>query len=114
MEECIFCRIAEHKIPAKIVYEDDSALAFEDVHPHAPVHLLVIPRKHMASLAEVAPEDEGLIGRLFVIAARLAREKGIDSQGYRAVINNGAWAGQTVAHLHVHVMGGRVFHWPPG
>ncbi len=114
MEDCIFCRIAERKIPAKIVYEDESALAFEDVHPQAPVHLLVIPRKHLASLAEVAPEDEGLIGKLFAIAARLAREKGIESQGYRTVVNNGAWGGQTVFHLHVHVMGGRVFHWPPG
>jgi|SRR5579875_65001 len=114
MEDCIFCRIAERKIPAKIVYEEESALAFEDAHPQSPVHLLVIPRKHMASLAEMAPEDEGLIGRLFAIAAKLAREKGIDSQGYRTVINNGVWGGQTVFHLHVHVMGGRIFHWPPG
>lgn len=114
MEDCIFCRIVERKIPATIVYEDDLALAFEDVHPQAPVHLLVIPRKHLASLGEMTPDDEGLIARLFAIAAHLAREKGIDSQGYRAVVNNGAWGGQTVPHLHVHVMGGRVFHWPPG
>ncbi|MGH9376549.1 MAG: histidine triad nucleotide-binding protein [Terriglobia bacterium] len=114
MDDCIFCRIAERKIPAKIVYEDASVVAFEDAHPQAPVHLLVIPRKHLASLSDAAPEDEGLIGKLFAVVVRLAREKGIDSGGYRAVVNNGAWGGQTVFHLHVHVMGGRVFHWPPG
>ena len=78
------------------------------------MHLLVMPRAHIVSLNDVQPEDEPLLGRLFNVAAGLARERGLDTKGYRAVINNGAWAGQSVAHLHVHVMGGRVFHWPPG
>ena len=114
MENCIFCKIVEGKTPAKIVYQDDQAIAFEDIRPQAPVHLLVIPRRHLVSLNEVTPQDEALLGHLHLIAARLASEKGIAIKGYRTVINNGTWAGQTVFHLHVHVMGGRVFHWPPG
>ncbi len=114
MDDCIFCRITERKIPAKIVYEDAAAVAIEDLHPQAPTHLLVMPRKHIASLTDVSPEDEILVGRLFAIAAQLARKRGLDSNGYRTVVNNGPWGGQTVFHLHVHLMGGRVFHWPPG
>ncbi|MGH9452896.1 MAG: histidine triad nucleotide-binding protein [Terriglobia bacterium] len=114
MDHCVFCKIVEGMIPAKIVYQDEQAIAFEDIHPQAPVHLLVIPRKHLASLNEAAAEDEALLGHLHLIAPRLARERGIDGKGYRTVINNGTWAGQSVFHLHVHVMGGRVFHWPPG
>ena len=113
-EDCIFCRIVRHEIPAKILYEDETCLAFEDLHPQAPVHALVIPRKHLASLAEMKPEDEALAGHLLTVTARLARERGLDSNGYRAVINSGVWGGQTVFHLHVHLMGGRIFHWPPG
>ena len=114
MSECIFCSIIARKTPGKIVYEDDRVLAIEDIRPQAPVHLLVMPRAHIVSLNDVKPEDEPLLGRLFTVAADLARERGLDTKGYRTVINNGAWAGQSVAHLHVHVMGGRVFHWPPG
>ena len=114
MDHCIFCKIVEGTIPAKIVYQDEQAIAFEDIHPQAPVHLLVITRKHLASLNEAAAEDEALLGHLHLIAARLAHARGIDAKGYRTVINNGTWAGQSVFHLHVHVMGGRVFHWPPG
>jgi len=114
MDNCIFCQIAERKTPAKIVYEDETALGFEDVHPQAPVHLLVITRKHMPSLNEAAADDEKLLGHLFTIAAQLARERQLVTKGYRTVINNGSWAGQSVFHLHVHVLGGRVFHWPPG
>ncbi|MGH9430850.1 MAG: histidine triad nucleotide-binding protein [Terriglobia bacterium] len=114
MENCIFCKIVEGTLPAKIIYQDDQAIAFEDIHPQAPVHLLVITRKHLASLNEASTEDEALLGHLHLIAARLAHERGIDGKGYRTVINNGTWAGQSVFHLHVHVMGGRVFHWPPG
>jgi histidine triad (HIT) family protein len=113
MENCLFCRILNRQSPSKIVYEDETVVAFEDIHPQAPVHLLVVPRKHLASLREAAPEDVGLIGHLLVVAAGLARERNIE-KGYRTVINNGAWAGQSVYHLHVHVLGGRVFHWPPG
>ncbi|MGH9326258.1 MAG: histidine triad nucleotide-binding protein [Terriglobia bacterium] len=114
MSECLFCKIAEHQIPAKIVYEDTTALAIEDINPKAPVHLLVIPRQHIVSLYEMKQEDENLIGHLHAIAAQLARERGLETQGYRTVINSGEGAGQSVFHLHVHVLGGRLFQWPPG
>ena len=113
METCIFCRILEHRAPARLIYEDEWAVAIEDIHPQAPIHLLVIPRKHLSSLDDAA-EDEALLGRLLRVAAQLARERHLEKQGYRTVINNGSWAGQSVAHLHLHVLGGRVFHWPPG
>jgi histidine triad (HIT) family protein len=114
MQNCPFCRIIERQAPAKIVYEDESVLALEDLNPQAPIHLLVIPRKHLASLKEVMAEDETLLGHVFTVAARLARERGLETKGYRTVINNGSWAGQSVFHLHVHLLGGRVFRWPPG
>ncbi len=113
-QDCIFCQILKREIPARIVYEDDDLAAIEDIHPQAPVHLLILPRKHLVSLKEAGTEDEALLGRLFLTAARLARERKIDATGYRTVINNGSWGGQTVDHLHVHLLGGRVFHWPPG
>ena len=112
--DCIFCQIVEGKAPAKIVFEDETVVAFEDVNPQAPVHILLVPRKHLPSLKEAAIEDEPLLGHMLTVAARLARERGLDSKGYRSVINNGSWAGQSVFHLHVHVLGGRVFRWPPG
>ena len=114
MENCLFCKIVERKVPGKIVFEDDLVVAIEDIHPQAPVHLLVIPRRHLPSLKECVAEDEPLIGRLHTVAARLAHEKGIEANGYRTVINNGSGAGQSVFHLHLHLLGGRVFHWPPG
>jgi histidine triad (HIT) family protein len=114
MEDCIFCQIVAGRVPAKIVYEDETALAFEDLRPQAPVHLLVITRKHVPSLNEATVDDERLLGHLFTIAAQLARERQVATKGYRTVINNGSWAGQSVFHVHVHVLGGRVFHWPPG
>ena len=114
MENCIFCRIIEGKAPARIVYEDDQVIALADINPQSPVHLLVIPRKHLVTLGDAAAEDEQLLGHLFMVSAQLARARGIEDQGYRTVINNGSWAGQSVNHLHVHVLGGRVFHWPPG
>lgn len=113
MENCLFCRIAARQLPAKIVFEDETVLAFEDLHPQSPVHVLIVPRKHIPSLKEAAPEDEALLGHLLSVAAQLARERNIE-KGYRTVINNGPWAGQSVYHLHVHLLGGRVFHWPPG
>ena len=112
--DCLFCRVIDRESPAKIVYEDARAVAILDIHPQAPVHLLVLPRKHLASLGEALAEDEALLGHLLFVAAQLARERGLESKGYRTVINNGTWAGQSVFHLHVHVLGGRVFHWPPG
>ncbi|HEV2416584.1 MAG TPA: histidine triad nucleotide-binding protein [Terriglobia bacterium] len=113
MTDCIFCRIVQREIPAKIVFEDEAALAFEDIRPEAPVHLLVIPKQHIASLSEVTGADQDLIGHLFAVAGNLARERNLEG-GYRTVMNNGAGAGQTVFHLHVHLLGGRAFHWPPG
>jgi histidine triad (HIT) family protein len=114
MENCIFCRIIERRAPAKIVYEDETVVAIEDVNPQAPVHLLVIPREHLPSLKEATREHEPAIGKLLTVAARLARERHLESKGYRTVINTGSLAGQSVFHLHVHVLGGRAFRWPPG
>jgi histidine triad (HIT) family protein len=114
VNQCIFCRIIKREAPARIVFEDESVVAFEDANPQAPVHLLVVPRKHFISLDDAPPEDAPLLGRLFLVAAELARQRQLNAKGYRTVINNGTWAGQSVSHLHVHVLGGRVFHWPPG
>jgi histidine triad (HIT) family protein len=113
-DECIFCRIIQREIPAKVVYQDEKVLGIEDIHPQAPVHLLVMPRKHISSLIEMTSDDEGLVGHALGVAAQLAREKAVEQTGYRTVINNGPGAGQSVSHLHVHVLGGRAFRWPPG
>ena len=114
MDQCIFCRIVEGSLPARIVFEDDEIVAFEDAHPQAPVHTLIVPRKHLASLKDATAEDATLLGRMITVATRLARERGLENRGYRTVINTGSGAGQTVFHLHLHLLGGRVFHWPPG
>jgi histidine triad (HIT) family protein len=112
MSDTIFGRIARGELPATIVYEDDRALAFADVSPQAPTHLLVIPRKPIDRLSGAAVEDEPLLGHLLRVADQVARDAGLDD--YRVVINNGAAAGQTVFHLHLHVLGGRPLSWPPG
>jgi len=114
MSGCLFCRIIARQAPARIVHEDEQAVVIEDIHPQAPVHLLVLPRKHLVGLPDALEADEPLLGHLFVLAARVAAERGLGLKGYRTVINNGAWAGQSVFHLHVHVLGGRAFRWPPG
>jgi len=111
---CIFCRIAEHQAAARVLFEDGECLAFEDLHPKAPVHVLVIPKKHIAGMNADLQGEEPLLGRLLAAAARVAKEKGIDRTGFRIVINTNAEAGQTIFHLHLHVMGGRVMKWPPG
>ncbi len=111
---CIFCKIIAREIPAQIVYEDEQALAFSDINPQAPVHVLVIPRAHIASLNEAATSDEAPLGHLLRVAARVAREQGIAESGYRTTINTGAGAGQSVFHIHIHVLGGRSLAWPPG
>jgi histidine triad (HIT) family protein len=111
---CLFCQIAAHEKPAKLIYEDEQCVAFQDIRPKAPVHVLVIPRKHISSLNGSEPADEPLLGHLLAVAARVAKEKGIDGSGYRTIVNTNAEAGQTVFHLHVHVMGGRRLGWPPG
>jgi histidine triad (HIT) family protein len=111
--DCIFCRIIHGEIPATRLYEDEQAIAFADIAPRAPVHFLVIPRKHLVSLGHVARGDAPLLGHLLSIAAELAAKEGL-STGFRAVINSGEDGGQTVDHLHIHVLGGRQMHWPPG
>ncbi len=111
---CIFCEIIEKKRPAKIIYEDEFAMAFEDVNPQAPVHTLVIPKKHISTNLDLKEEDKALIGRLFMIANEIAKDKGIAERGFRLVINCNPESGQTVFHLHLHVLGGRSMHWPPG
>ena len=110
--DCIFCRIVRGEIPARKVYEDGELLAFHDINPQAPVHVLVIPREHVVNLAEAGEQHEQLLGHLLLVAAQVARQEGLDS--FRTVINSGAEAGQTVFHLHVHVIGGRPLDWPPG
>jgi len=107
---CIFCKIAAGEIPADAVYRDEKAMAFRDIDPKAPTHILVIPTRHVASVAEV---DDALAGHLMTVAARVARDEGLDN-GYRVVTNVGADGGQTVDHLHLHVLGGRPLTWPPG
>lgn len=114
MNECVFCRLIEGQAPGKIVYEDGSVVAFEDANPQAPVHILVVPRKHLTSLDEAPAEDEPVLGHLLSVAAQLARDRQLPKRGYRTVINTGSWAGQSVFHLHLHLLGGRVFRWPPG
>lgn len=111
--DCIFCKIVAGNIPSKKVREDDQVFAFHDIDPKAPVHILVIPKKHLTSLAHAEAGDEALLGRLLFATAEIAREQGL-SQGYRVVISTGSQGGQTVDHLHVHLLGGRQMHWPPG
>jgi len=111
---CIFCEIVAGRLPAKIAYQDEVVIAFEDLHPQAPVHILIVPRKHLPSLDDARAEDQEILGRLLLVAANLARERQLEKRGYRTVVNNGSWAGQSVFHLHVHLLGGRVFRWPPG
>jgi histidine triad (HIT) family protein len=111
--DCLFCEIAAKKIPAKLVYEDADLFAFEDIDPQAPTHILLCPRKHFASLHEAAGGEQAVLGKLQLVAAQLARERNLQS-GYRTVINTGAGAGQSVFHLHLHLLGGRAFQWPPG
>jgi histidine triad (HIT) family protein len=111
-DDCLFCRIVRKEIPAKLVAEDDYSLAFRDINPQAPVHVLVIPREHVPSLDHA--RDAEMLGRLSLMAAEIARKEGITANGYRTVMNTNAAAGQTVFHVHLHLLGGRSMHWPPG
>ncbi len=114
MNDCLFCGIIAGKVKGTIVYEDGSVVAFKDIHPQAPVHILIVPRKHIATLADVEEKDKALVGDIFLVAARLAKDHGIAPDGYRVVLNCGPGAGQSVYHIHFHVLGGRRFRWPPG
>jgi len=112
--ECLFCKMVSGQIKPNTVYEDDDVLAFKDINPQAPVHVLVIPKKHTATLNDLKPADAGLVGKLLLTAARIARDSGIAESGYRTVLNCNVDAGQSVFHVHLHLLGGRVMHWPPG
>ncbi|MCL4476530.1 MAG: histidine triad nucleotide-binding protein [Nitrospirae bacterium] len=114
MSDCIFCKIIEKKIPSKVVYEDEHSLVFEDINPQAPVHALVIPKKHIPTLLDITEEDNPLIAHLVKVANKIARDKGIAERGFRIVTNCNPESGQTVYHIHLHVLGGRAMHWPPG
>ena len=114
MSECLFCAIAAGDIPADVVHSDDDAVAFRDIAPQAPLHVLVIPRAHHANAAALAAEDAALAGRLMALAGRIAADAGVADDGYRVVTNTGDNAGQSVHHVHFHVLGGRGFAWPPG
>ncbi|MFP4137723.1 MAG: histidine triad nucleotide-binding protein [Halomonas sp.] len=112
--ECLFCKIVNGEIPAEIVFEDDQVVAFEDINPQAPTHLLIIPRKHIATLNDLEEGDRPLVGHLSLVAARMAREGGFAEEGYRVVMNCNDQGGQSVYHIHMHLMGGRRFTWPAG
>jgi len=110
--DCLFCRIERKEIPAKLVYEDDEIFAFEDINPQAPDHILICPRKHLVSLSEAVAEDAALLGKILLVGANLAKQR--KRSDFRTVFNNGSSAGQSVFHLHLHLLGGRSFAWPPG
>ena len=112
--DCIFCRVVAGEIPSNRVAEDDALIAFRDIAPRAPTHILLVPREHIASADKLREEHGGLLGRIFATAAEIARSEGIADAGYRIVTNIGEWGGQSVDHLHFHLMGGRAFSWPPG
>ena len=113
-DDCLFCNIAKGNIPADVIYENDAVLAFRDINPQAPLHALVIPRTHIATINDIERDHAADIGELYLAAARIAREEGVADDGYRVVMNCNAGAGQTVFHLHLHVLGGRQMTWPPG
>jgi histidine triad (HIT) family protein len=114
MEDCIFCKIAAGEIPADLVYEDDWVVGFRDLNPQAPTHVLVIPRRHIARLNDLNEDDAELVGRMYLAAGQIAAREGIAEPGYRTVMNCNEAGGQTVFHIHLHLLGGRAMHWPPG
>jgi histidine triad (HIT) family protein len=114
MSTCLFCRIVNKEIPASVIYEDDEVMVFNDVNPQAPLHALVIPKRHIATLNDLSSADDGLVGRMARRAAAVAREKGYADSGFRTVFNTNAQAGQTVFHIHLHLLAGRGLSWPPG
>lgn len=112
--DCIFCKIVNQEVPANIIYRDEHVIAFDDLHPRAPIHKLIIPRKHIATLNDIEPNDTEILGNLFQAAKHLAQELNIAEPGYRVVMNCNAGAGQQVFHIHLHLLGGRSLTWPPG
>jgi histidine triad (HIT) family protein len=114
MSDCLFCKIVKREIPAKILYEDDRLLAFEDINPQAPLHALIIPKIHIATLNDLGAEHDPLVGEMTRRGAAIAKERGYADRGFRTVFNTNRESGQTVFHIHLHVLGGRAFQWPPG
>jgi histidine triad (HIT) family protein len=114
VNDCLFCRVVAGEIPAKVVFQDEHLVAFQDINPQAPMHVLIVPRRHIASLNELTAEDDGIVGEMVRRAAAIAAEHGHAERGYRTVFNCNAEAGQTVFHIHLHVLGGRRLGWPPG
>jgi len=114
MSDCLFCKIVEGQIPAKKVHEDELCIAFSDINPQAPTHVLLVPKRHIPTVNDLTSEDRELVGHLFTTAARLAADGGFSTSGYRLVMNTNRAAGQTVFHIHLHLLGGREFGWPPG
>lgn len=113
-QNCLFCKVVTGDIPSRTIYEDGEIVAFEDINPQAPVHILIIPRKHIATVLDISAQDHPLIGRLFQTAQKIARERAIAERGFRLVMNCNSEAGQTVYHIHLHLLAGRRMHWPPG
>jgi len=114
MTDCIFCKIAAGEIPADVIYENEDVLVFRDLNPQAPTHVLVIPRRHVSTLNDLQPQDAELMGKMTLAAKAVAEQEGIAEEGYRTVVNCNAGAGQTVFHIHLHLLGGRPMGWPPG
>lgn len=114
MKDCLFCRVIAREIPGQVVFEDDELLAFKDINPQAPLHVLIVPKRHIATLNDLTPGDDVLIGKMFRRAAVLAKDAGYADRGYRTVFNCNREAGQSVFHIHLHVLGGRGLAWPPG
>ena len=114
MSDCLFCKIRDGEIPADIIFENDDVLAFNDVNPQAPVHLLIIPKKHISTVNDVVDDDQVVMGKLFSAAKLIANQRGVSDDGYRLVVNCNSRAGQTVFHIHMHLLGGRAMTWPPG
>jgi histidine triad (HIT) family protein len=114
MADCLFCKIIARQIPGSIVYEDDRLIAFNDINPQAPTHVLIVPKRHIATLNDLHPGDDGIVGEMLRRAAAIAKERGLDAGGFRTVFNTNRDAGQTVFHIHLHLLGGRVMAWPPG
>ncbi len=114
MPDCLFCKIIAREIPASIVYEDDHLIAFNDINPQGPTHVLVVPKRHIATLNDLSPADDGIVGEMVRRAAAIAGERGISADGFRTVFNTNRDAGQTVFHIHLHLIGGRGLTWPPG
>ncbi len=114
MEDCIFCKIVGNEAPSDMVYQDNLACAFRDINPKAPTHILIIPKKHVRSMVEAKEDDKELLGHLLYVTNQVAKKEGVSEDGFRVVINSGSRAGQTVWHLHIHLIGGRKMSWPPG